>query len=104
MDANRQSIVPQDLNQSFQLPHSVSQSKLSRINIPTFNGNILNFANFRGLFENLVHSNTELSNVQKLYCIFGPLLILKGRHIVLSPPWRMLPILLLTNIILNITL
>lgn len=67
MDDQRQSIVPSniDLNSTFRAP--TTQPKLERIVVPSFDGNILNFRNFKGLFENLVHNNEDLSNVQKLY-------------------------------------
>lgn len=44
-----------------------SQTKLPKIDIPNFDENIRNFIGFRNLFENLVHTNTALPNVQKLY-------------------------------------
>ncbi len=66
-DSNRDSLLPNsDLNQSFRQPNQCVP-KLERIQVPTFDGNILNFPNFKGLFQNLVHGNEELSNVQKLY-------------------------------------
>jgi len=42
------------------------EPKFEKIQVPTFDGNILKFQSFRGLFENLFH-NKNLSNVQKLY-------------------------------------
>jgi hypothetical protein len=41
--------------------------KLKKIGVPTFDGDVLSFQNFKNLFENLVHLRTELSNVQKLF-------------------------------------
>lgn len=46
---------------------SNSSPKLEKIKVPTFNGQILEWLNFKGLLENLVHNNNELSNVQKLH-------------------------------------
>lgn len=40
---------------------------LEGIQIPTFDGDILKFQNFKSLFENLIHNNVELSGVLKLY-------------------------------------
>lgn len=67
LESQRQSLVPttSDLNASFRAPSN--QPKLEKIAVLSFDGNILNFQNFKGLFENLVHNNDELSNVQKLY-------------------------------------
>ncbi len=70
IDDHRQSLVPSagsDHNTSFRIPPTTTQPKLEKIAVPTFDGDILNFQNFKGLFENLVHNNEELSNVQKLY-------------------------------------
>lgn len=41
--------------------------KLQKIVISKFNGNYLDFQNFRSLFENLLHNRTELNGVQKLF-------------------------------------
>lgn len=66
-EESRKSLLPSkaDLNGSFRLLNSSNQPK--RIAIPNFDGDVLNFHNFRGLFENFVHNNSELSNVEKLY-------------------------------------
>ena len=70
IDDQRQSLLPSaghaDLNASFRTASSC-QPKLEKMSVPTFDGNILNFQNFKGLFENLIHNNNELSNVQKLH-------------------------------------
>ncbi len=63
---NRESLIPSAMNQSF-CASSYIQPKVKRIEIPSFNGDILKFNSFRGLFENLVHNNPDLTNVQKLY-------------------------------------
>lgn len=64
--AKRGSLVPSAMNQSFCAPSPI-QPKVKRIEIPSFNGDILKFNSFRGLFENLVHNNPDLTGVQKLY-------------------------------------
>lgn len=43
-----------------------SSIKLPKVSLPTFDGDVRNFIDFKNLFENLIH-NMELSNVQKLY-------------------------------------
>ncbi|XP_065218644.1 uncharacterized protein LOC135844395 [Planococcus citri] len=63
-DISRNSI-PGSPNESMHAP--ACTPKLAKISPPTFDGNILNFQNYRGLFENLVHNQSDLSNVQKLY-------------------------------------
>jgi hypothetical protein len=41
--------------------------KLEEIPVPKFDGEILNFPNFKGLYENLIHNNASLSPVQKMH-------------------------------------
>lgn len=43
--------------------------KLPKNDLPKFYGNYRNVIEFRNLFENLVHNNFALSNVQKLYLL-----------------------------------
>jgi hypothetical protein len=54
--------------------HSSSQErkveqevKLPQINIPQFNGNYHDWCTFRDLYTSLIHQNTSLSKIQKLY-------------------------------------
>lgn len=66
---SRQSLLPSSGNSSLNqtmYPSPVTP-KLEKIAIPEFNGEILNFTNFRNLFEDLVHSRDDLTSVQKLY-------------------------------------
>lgn len=51
MEQSRDSLVPSVLDQSFRLNPSTSLPKLEKVKVPTFNGDILNFQNFRSLFE-----------------------------------------------------
>lgn len=43
------------------------QPKLKKIEIPEFDGDLSKFYNFKALFLNLVHNNSDFSNVQKLF-------------------------------------
>lgn len=67
----RQSLIPTDslLDASFSERFTPSDNvvRLPKIELPKFNGNILNFGNFKSLFENVVHSKAEIPNVTKLY-------------------------------------
>ena len=59
-----------DLNLNASFHSSTSTSifpKLKKIQVPKFDGEFINFPNFKGMFDNLVHNNTELSSVQKLH-------------------------------------
>ena len=53
-------------NNSFRVDNTFTP-KLEEIKVPKFNGEILNFPNFKGLYENLVHNNGALSGVQKMH-------------------------------------
>lgn len=64
---DRESLLSHTMNQSFSLPKPSFAPKLDKIKLPSFDGNILDFRNFRSMFDNVVHSNPELTNVQKLY-------------------------------------
>ncbi|XP_055584795.1 uncharacterized protein LOC129737660 [Uranotaenia lowii] len=44
-----------------------SQIRLPDVKLPVFNGALENWLNFHDLFISLVHSSTELSNIQKFY-------------------------------------
>jgi len=55
------------------------QPKLEHIQVPTFDGDILKFQNFKSLFENLIHNNAALSNVQKLYYLKQALISSAGK-------------------------
>lgn len=66
MQERRESLAPSgDVNQSFG-PSVDPNSKLDKISVPEFDGNIVEFPNWRGMFEHLVH-NTDMPNVRKLY-------------------------------------
>jgi len=45
--------------------------QLSRVSLPKFSGNFVEWENFRGLFESLVGSKESLSNTQKLHYLKG---------------------------------
>ena len=55
-----------DLNASFRINNNDNAPKLEDIKVPSFDGEILNFPSFKGLFENLVH-NTNMPGVRKLH-------------------------------------
>lgn len=38
---------------------------MKKIEVPTFDDNVLKFNSFRSLYENLVHNNANFSNFQK---------------------------------------
>lgn len=68
IQTNRDSLIPGtsvDLNKSF--ISSSTSPKQDKIAVPTFNGDILSFSNFKNLFENPIHEKEELTNVQKMY-------------------------------------
>ncbi|XP_055602195.1 uncharacterized protein LOC129750989 isoform X2 [Uranotaenia lowii] len=44
-----------------------SQIRLPDVKLPVFNGTLENWLNFHDLFISLVHSSSELSNIQKFY-------------------------------------
>lgn len=50
-----------------QVPPSTSQVRLPDVKLPVFDGSLENWLNFHDLFVSLVHSSTELSNIQKFY-------------------------------------
>lgn len=56
-----------DLNASFRNSSSSNMPKLEKIQVPKFDGEILNFPSFKGMYDNLVHNNSSLSSVQKLH-------------------------------------
>ncbi|XP_065204046.1 uncharacterized protein LOC135834137 [Planococcus citri] len=56
-----------DPNRPFPRHEQSCMPKLEKIKVPTVDGDILSFASFKGMFENLIHDNPELSNVQKLH-------------------------------------
>lgn len=41
--------------------------KLPRINVPTFNGDLRKFLDFRALYENLVHNDDNIPSVRKMH-------------------------------------
>lgn len=47
--------------------HDISHVKLPDIKLPVFKGDFEHWLNFHDLFISLVHSSTELSNIQKFY-------------------------------------
>nr|XP_029722497.1 uncharacterized protein LOC115263335 [Aedes albopictus] len=63
------------LNQTLQSPNhstlhfppSASQVRLPDVKLPIFNGKLENWMNFHDLYLSLVHSSTDLSNIQKFY-------------------------------------
>lgn len=54
-----ESIVASVSSQSISRDNSFTP-KLEEIKVPRFDGEILNFSNFKGLYENLVHNNDGL--------------------------------------------
>lgn len=70
--AERESLVNASLSASSSASSKVQNlslqiNLLKVIDILKFNSDIRKFIEFRGLFENMMHSNSSLSNVQKLY-------------------------------------
>ena len=67
-DVSHNSQVPDFRSSSIQSTTSNSSNathKLPKLNLPTFNGNILDWNSFWDSFDTAVHSNTSLSEVQK---------------------------------------
>ena len=52
-------------NSSFQVDNTLVPN-LEEIKVPKFDGEILSFPNFKGLYENLIHNNPNLTGVQKM--------------------------------------
>ncbi|KAK7574411.1 hypothetical protein V9T40_011602 [Parthenolecanium corni] len=65
-EASRQSIIP-PMSSTTVESRASEQPKLKKIEIPEFDGDLSKFFNFKALFVNLVHSNSDFSNVQKLF-------------------------------------
>jgi len=51
----------------------ISQVHLPKIAIPKFNGNYENWYPFYNTFESMIHSNTRLTNIQKLHYLISSL-------------------------------
>ena len=51
--------------------HRVFKAKLPSINLPSFEGSYDSWLGFHDLFKSLVHEDTELSNIEKLYHLKG---------------------------------
>lgn len=66
-DENRQSLVNVELMNRSVTGAGGNQLRLKEITVPKFCGDITAFKSFRQLFENLVHNNEELTNIQKLF-------------------------------------
>lgn len=47
--------------------HKPPDIRLPKINIPKFDGDPRKFLKFKSLFSNLIHEDTTISNVRKLY-------------------------------------
>lgn len=65
----RTSLLPQSrksLNSSSSEASSEFMPKLNKLEVPKFDVNILNFSNFRALFQNMIPTREEMSNVHKL--------------------------------------
>ncbi|KAI5753224.1 hypothetical protein M8J77_024779 [Diaphorina citri] len=45
--------------------------KLPTINVPLFNGDVTNFPSFKSLYDQLIHSNSTLSDIQKFSYLKG---------------------------------
>ncbi|XP_055589846.1 uncharacterized protein LOC129742027 [Uranotaenia lowii] len=68
LSVNKNSASPysQSSQSSVHFPTS-SQIRLPDVKLPVFNGTLENWLNFHDLFISLVHSSSELSNIQKFY-------------------------------------
>ena len=51
--------------------HRVFKAKLPSINLPSFGGSYDSWLSFHDLFKSLVHKDTELANIEKLYRLKG---------------------------------
>ncbi|XP_044741951.1 uncharacterized protein LOC123302922 [Chrysoperla carnea] len=58
------------LNDSFSRSDNQALS-LPKINLPTFSGEYTGWLNFKDLFTNLIHNNSELPNIRKFYYLKG---------------------------------
>nr|CAI5833148.1 unnamed protein product [Callosobruchus analis] len=47
--------------------HPLQGVKLPTINLPTFDGNLQNWLEFRDIYESLIHKNESISNIQKFH-------------------------------------
>ena len=56
----------QGLAESLWLPDDKEGVKLPRLDVPTFNGNLVNWTNFWDQFQISVHNRSQLSNSEKL--------------------------------------
>lgn len=65
--ANSRDSIASSTNAVCNAGNLVLQPKLQDISIPKFNGNIVDFPNWKALFENLIHNNTAISPIMKLH-------------------------------------
>nr|CAI5839513.1 unnamed protein product [Callosobruchus analis] len=54
-------------NQVSSHDHPLQGVKLPTINLPTFDGNLQNWLEFRDIYESLIHKNESISNIQKFH-------------------------------------
>nr|CAI5861133.1 unnamed protein product [Callosobruchus analis] len=47
--------------------HPLQGVKLPTIHLPTFDGNLQNWLEFRDIYESLIHKNESISNIQKFH-------------------------------------
>ncbi len=57
----------ESLNASFSSPSGQSSAQLPKINVPTFNGDLWKFIDFKALFENIIHNDDSIPPVSKMY-------------------------------------
>lgn len=75
----RESLVPSRatedlLNTSMRGDSFSFMPKLEKIQVPKFSGDLLDFPNFKGMYDNLVHNNPDLNGVHKLHYLKQALL------------------------------
>lgn len=69
---DRESLVPSRktedlLNASMRRDLFSFMPKLKKIQVPKFSGDLLDFPNFKGMYDNLIHNNPDLNGVHKLH-------------------------------------
>nr|CAI5842935.1 unnamed protein product [Callosobruchus analis] len=60
----RNSILSNQVSRHY---HPLQGVKLPTINLPTFDGNLQNWLEFRDIYESLIHKNESISNIQKFH-------------------------------------
>ncbi len=78
----------ESLNASFSSPSGQSSAQLRKINVPTFDGDLWKFIDFKALFENIVHNDDSIPTSQQDALPKGSINWRCRHHVTQHPPNR----------------